>query len=165
MINYSNSGLERTEGQWHKFRWVVAPTSVLVSNFFYVLPPLSPVLAFCKRKKFVQFWKYRGASRRWHLGEVINIVAQQKVATRWNQKIPWSDKRRQRGEIQSIVLDLKEGIPAKTTRSWWIWKKASRQRLHDRGGFKRRPLSKNKTIVAVQKIFTPILKAESNLTK
>jgi hypothetical protein len=70
------------------------------------------------------------------------------MVARWNQKDRGATKEGQRGEIQSIVLDLKEGISAETTRSWWIWKRASRKRRHDRGEFEKEQIGKDDTIVA-----------------
>jgi hypothetical protein len=69
----------------------------------------------------VQIRKYRGASKegiavkskipccnkRWHRGEIINIVAQQKKGVAVKSKISWHNKRWHHGEIKNIVAQQK----------------------------------------------------------
>jgi hypothetical protein len=69
------------------------------------------------RKEFVQIRKYRGATKegisvksklswrnqRWHRGELINIVAQQKNGISVKSKISWRNKRWHLGENINIV--------------------------------------------------------------
>jgi hypothetical protein len=101
---------------------------------------------------------------RWHRGSNKSIVAQQKMMARWNQN--YRDA-------------TKEGSAVKFKILYWIWKKASRQRRHDRGGFERRHLGRDDTIVVnlkesillasrtsvqFRKIFTPILKAKKSIS-
>jgi len=55
----------------------------------------------------VQITKYLGASKRWHRGELRNIVAQQKMASRWIQKYRGATKRWHRDEHGNIVKQQK----------------------------------------------------------
>ena len=119
-----------------------------------------------KRRKIKRRWKNK------------SIVAQQKKASRWNRKyrgatkddgsvkskVSRCNKRRRRGEIQSIVLDLKKKRSAETTRSWWIWKEADRQRLHDCGELKKyRAGCAN--VRAGPKVFHPHFKSQKQFGK
>jgi hypothetical protein len=61
------------------------------------------VLALFTQKEFVQIRKYRGALKRWHLGEIKNIVVHQKMGGSVKTKYRGATKERRLGEIKSIV--------------------------------------------------------------
>jgi hypothetical protein len=82
------------------------------------LPPLNNGVSVLRAKEFRANQKVSWCFKRWHRGEIENIVVQQKEGGAVKSKVSWRNKKGQRGETKSIVMNLKESVSVKTKLSW-----------------------------------------------